>query len=390
MPLGIKTIVLVAVLVVLSILAQFAIIGRGVLPGLEKGERLVAEHSLRQALDSLSASADRLAGRLRDWAEADATLGFLRAPADDYPLADLVYESLLVGDFDLFALYDNDGQILWGALPEGSGPEGAARAEAMDRLLRSGMDQAFLKADRPTGSVVAVDDWALYVAAQPVIDPATGAAAVGRVVMARLLTAAEIERLATRLDTPLEVKVVPQARQADARAAFAAEDYRQLPDEGPMEALQGVVRDPTGLPVLLVQVPAPKELFAPSRKGLHDSLTAVLIVGGTLFFLLLFGFQILVLRPVSSLARAVAGIALKGRGARLQLRRRDEVGVIAREFDALLARSEGTSSRPPPGAPPPRTPPRGPLRKPKKPQDLETDEDDETLRRVRRLLKDDF
>lgn len=373
MPLGIKTILLVAVLVVLSVLAQFAIIGRAVLPGLEKGERQVAERSLRQALDSLSAEGDRLASRLKDWAEADATVAFLRAPADDYPLADLVYESLLVGDFDLFALYDNDGQILWGALPEGSGADGQARAEAMDGLLRTGVDQELLKADRPTGSVVAVGSQALYVAAQPVIDRSTGAAAIGRVVMARLLSAAEIGRLAERLETDLQVKVVPEDRQGDARAAFAEEDYRALPEEGPMTSLQGVVRDPEGLPVLLVEVPAPTELFAASRNGLRDSLTAVLIVGGTLFFLLLFGFQLLVLRPISGLARAVVGIAMKGPGNRLQSRRRDEIGIIAGEFDELLARVEG---------PPPRPTGRAAERE----QDLK---DEEILRRVHRLMSDD-
>lgn len=369
MPLGIKTILLVAILVVLSILAQFAIIGRGVLPGLEKAERLVAEHSLRKALDSLTAAGGELAGRLNDWAEADATIDFLRAPGDDYALAELVYESLLAGDFDLFALYDNEGQILWGALPEGTGPDGAARAEAMDQLLRSGMDDALLQADRPTGAMMSFGEWVLYLAAQPVIDRTTGAAAKGRVVMARLMSNSEVERLSARLDTDLKVKLVPEDRRGDAQAAFATEDYRVLPDEGPMQSLQGVLRDPTGLPILLVEVPAPTALFADSRKGLRDSLTAILIVGGTLFFLLLFGFQVLVLRPISSLARAVVGISDKGRDARLNSRRKDEVGIISREFDDLLARKEA--------------------RPPRRPRNRDTDEDDETLRRVRRLLSED-
>jgi len=110
----------------------------------------------------------------------------------------------------------------------------------------------------------------------------------------------------------------------------------------------------------------------------------VLIVGGTLFFLLLFGFQILILRPISGLARAVAGISLKGQGARLKSRRKDEIGIVAREFDALLDRVQGTARANFDTGPRP-TPPRDP----KRPQEGGADRDEETLRRLRRLMQDD-
>ena len=311
MSLGIKSILLVAVVIVLSILAQFAIIARGYLPGFEAAEREVAAHSLRQGLTLLREEGDRLALRLTDWAEADATVGFLREPGADYPLADLVYESLLAGDYDFFAVIDIQDQLLWGAIPEGRGPEGAARAEAIDQLLQEGLDPAILKADRSTSAIVPLGDKTLYLAAEPVIDRDTGAAARGRVIMARLLTDRMIAQMAERLDTDLRVTVIPLSDREAARTRFPEEGlFREVPDQGPLEALQGILRNAAGVPVVLVEVPAPKSLLAAGRKALQDSLTAILIVGGTAFFLLLFGLQVLVLRPISGLARAVAGISL--------------------------------------------------------------------------------
>jgi sensor domain CHASE-containing protein len=403
MTLGLKTIVLLAVVMTLSILAQFAIMARSVLPGLESAERQVAEQNLRQALGLLAEEERDLSGWLADWAGANDTVAYLRDPQGDYPLAELVYEGLLESNFDLFALYDNEGGLLWGAIPEGIGADGPARAEAMDALLREGMDPSFLKADQPISGLIELSGNGLILAARPVIDRELGASATGRLIMARLLSDELIAGLVKRLGTPLSISVVGKERQAAVAAAFAGlpgeAPVLVLPPQGPFEAVQAVMRGYSGEPILLVEAPAPRELFAAGRNGIHNALTAVLLVSSALFFILLFGLQALVLRPISKLARETVSLSLKDSGARLKGRRKGEIGIISQEFNALLERLErdeplgasGLLENDGPlafGNPPAFGNPQEPGEPPdpgRQPDDID---ESETLRRVRRLLED--
>jgi HAMP domain-containing protein len=172
-----------------------------------------------------------------------------------------------------------------------------------------------------------------------------------------------------------------------------------LPQQGPFEAVQAVMRGYSGEPVLLVEAPAPRELFAAGRKGIHNALTAVLLVSSALFFILLFGLQALVLRPISKLARAAVSLSLKGSGARLKGRGRGEIGIISQEFNALLERLErdeplgasGFLESDGPlafGSPPAFGNPQEPGEPPDPGRQPDEIDESETLRRVRRLLED--
>jgi sensor domain CHASE-containing protein len=403
MTLGLKTIVLLAAVITLSILAQFAIMARSVLPGLESAERQVAEKNLRQALGLLAEEERDLSGWLADWAGTSDTVAFLRDSRGDYPLAELVYESLLEGNFDLFALYDNQGGLLWGAIPEGIGADGPARAEAMDALLREGMDPRFLKANQPVSGLMELSGKGLILAARPVVDRELGSSATGRLIMARLLSDGLLAGLVKSLGAPLTISVVGEERQGAVAAAFAGlpgeAPFLVLPQQGPFEAVQAVMRDLSGEPILLVEAPAPRELFAAGRKGIHNALTTVLLVASALFFILLFGLQFLVLRPISKLAREVASLSLKDSGARLKGRRKGEIGIISQEFNALLERLESdgpqrASGLPDSGgpvafgSPPAFGNPQDPGESPDPGRQPDDVDESETLRRVRRLLED--
>jgi methyl-accepting chemotaxis protein len=201
-------------------------------------------------------------------------------------------------------------------------------AQAMERLPR---DEA-----PPTG-IVAVAGRAAYYTVKPLIYEAYGAGVVGYLAMLRFIDATEIARWESLVGGNLRVVPIDESNPA----------AETPPSPSGLQHLRAALEDAAGQPAFWLEISVDEEAFVAARASLGQSMDYSLLVGAATFFVLLCAIQGVVLRPISHLARQLLRIMPEGNSysaKRLTVRSGDEVGVIATEVNALLARLETVAS----------------------------------------------
>jgi sensor domain CHASE-containing protein len=332
MSLGLKSLLLIAAIMVVSVLAQFSILGEVALPGLVAAEREAAVDRLRRAKAAAASGERELSDFARDWAAWQETASYLAEPSADYPFADLVTGTLLAEDIDLFGLYDTKGALVWGALPEKRLASFSVDADELETFLTQAMDR-LPRGDGPPSGVVSAAGRAAYYTVKPIIYELYGAGVVGYLAMLRFIDETEIARWQHLVGGTLRLVPNDGSGTADERTA----------SPGGGEQLRVALQDAAGQPAFWLEVSVDEEAFVVARERLGRSMTYGLLVGAATFFALLFAMQGVVLRPVSRLARELLRIMPEENSyttKRLTVRSRDEVGLIAAEVNSLLARLE--------------------------------------------------
>ncbi len=336
MSLGLKSLLLIAAVMVLSALAQISILGNVALPGLLVAEREAAVDRLKRA-NAVAMSGEReLSEYARDWAAWQETAAYLAQPTADYPFADLVTGTLLAEDVDLFGLYDAKGALVWGALPEQRLASFSIDGDELEGFLTEAMSLLPRGEERASG-VASVSGRAAYYTVKPIIYELYGAGVVGYLVMLRFIDKTEIARWEHLVGGILRVVPHDGSGVADQPSEQAAEG----------EQLRTALQDAAGKPTFWLEVSVDDEAFVAARTRIGRSMTYGLLVAAATFFALLFAMQGIVLRPVSRLARDLLRILPEENSyttKRLTVRSGDEVGLIATEVNGLLARLEAVTT----------------------------------------------
>jgi hypothetical protein len=323
----------------LSVLAQFSVIGKIALPGLIDAERSAALDRLQRAKTAVEASRRSLDDFARDWAAWQDTAAFLADPVADYPFAELVTGTLLAEDIDLFGLYDKEGNLLWGALPERRLASIAIDAEGLEEFLSRDAAKLMEK-DRSSSGVTTVSDRAAFYSVKPVAYEAYGAGVVGYLAMLRFIDGAAITEWERLVGGALQVVPVVSGEEGAGEAG------------GKIESMRVGLKGPDGRPAFWLEIDVVDDYFHGARASLREAMNYTLMVGGVTFFVLLVGMQQLVLRPLSRLTREVLSLMPEERSfsmKRLAVRGRDETSVIASEINGLLDRLEKSAADSNPG-----------------------------------------
>ncbi len=332
MSLGLKSLLLIAAVMVVSAMAHISILGQVAVPGLLAAEREAAVDRLKRAKAVAQSGERELSEFARDWAAWQETAAYLAEPSADYPFADLVSGTLLAEDVDLFGLYDAKGALVWGALPEQRLASFSVDADALEVFLTEAMSR-LPRGDEWASGIASVSGRAAYYTVKPIVYELYGAGVVGYLAMLRFIDGAEIARWEHLVGGTL--KVVPH-------------DGAEAPDQPDEQAAAGellrtALRDAAGEPAFWLEISVEDDAFVEARTRLGRSMTYGLLVAAATFFALLFAMQGVVLRPVSRLARDLLRILPEENSytaKRLTVRSHDEVGLIATEVNSLLARLE--------------------------------------------------
>lgn len=335
MPLGIKVILILGLMATLALLAQIAVIGHSVLPAFDAVEREAARDQLGRVvlgLEAEVASLDDLAG---DWAAWGDSYRFLKAPAEDYPHAELVYGNLASGQFDLFGFYNAQGELLWGAVSDRKIAGADGLAERLTAMLRKELPLAVRSLPKGQSGLLGSEVAPLIVSAHPVTPSATGDQPLGKLLIARFLEGALLDRMVRYSGAFFEIEDDPSVLEELTEEADGA---TQDAETG---ALLGLQRDVFGDPLLALRVQAPEGLMDAGRAGLSEAVGAFLIIAFAAFVVTLGCLQLVLLRPLTKLGGRMIKIGFEADWrVRLRERRGDVIGIIGREFDELLDRLE--------------------------------------------------
>lgn len=329
-----------ALLLVASVVVLSLVVMTYTAPRVVAWENARAAAEVQRVRQALERESEHLGIYAREWAVWDDTYEFMHAPSPAYVEANLGYASFVAASVDLLAYVRDDGGIVWAGLKTGADVDAAA-GTALVRELRSPSMAALGHNDGING-ILDTDLGLMVIAVHAVRDSQEEKPVRGLMIAGRVLDRAYVQRL--RDQTELDLDLAPLSDLA--RLTGPMEGTLELPTDGtpriraltPAQLqLLAVLPDMAGLFTLALRVNLSRAVFMQGRELLKYTLLGTL----ALFMLTLAAAHLLLRRmvftPIAELARHVFELQNSGDyGRRLNNQRHDEIGKLAREFDALL------------------------------------------------------
>ena len=314
-------------------------------------EQTEAEKNVARALDALRRELELLGPQVTDWATWDETYAFVHDHNPEYVDANLNAEALENLRINYLAFVDASGATVWQLAIEleGQGAPtptdlGFANFAGDDPLVQLGQPGNRASADRAHAAtgLRASPRGPVLVAAQPIFKTSGEGPARGVVIMARLLDAVAVAQLAEQANVDLTLLPVShgQPGQPTNESSSAVRHDRATYTVGDA-VTSGVstVFDFKSAPVFRLRVDTPRAISAQGRRTLAFANRSLTIAGSVILLAVLTMFKITVFSPIARLTAHAAHVGTSGDlDARINSGRDDEIGVLGREFDAMVAR----------------------------------------------------
>jgi sensor domain CHASE-containing protein len=314
---------LFAVLIVLEIGIQEYVL----MPSFAALERDDAKTSMTRIDYALKVALDNLQLRTADWGDWGELYQFVQAPNAEFVDRYITAVSLKQLQVNTVMIVDLKGNFL------------AAGARDLDSGAPLNLDLAAMKTlpkDFPwrrdlairTGEkgLVNTNQGVMMMAAAPILDGNTGGRSFGMVIMGRLLS-------------PQQVQMI--GAQAQANLSMVSDSFGGGADRlVETDAVTQVYRPYTdiyGKPLMSLEVDVPRKITERGRGAVTYASACLVAAGLAALILLMMLLNRIVIAPLARVTRHAVTI---GEGAdltaRLDLPGRDEVAVLAREFDCMV------------------------------------------------------
>lgn len=306
-------------------------------------DKLDREEAIKNAVrcrSTLRREAHHLEMLVLDWAAWDDTYAFMATRDEGYIDSNLSDQMFFDSAICVVALYDTEGELFYSKAMSSASAEGATSQPLLRRLR----PKNHLASHPPEGaSGLLMSPWGLLlVAVHPVLTSENEGPVRGLVAMARLITPALVSDLEEQTqasfafepllaDSPEAMEYLVSLREA---GGILVEEL-----EGDAFRVHAELADMYGNPVATMQVRSPKLASPIGRATARWSYfsTLSLTVFGVVAAWVLFGK--LLVQPIRNLAAQVQTIRDTGKlDLRVDAARSDEIGLLARSFNGLLAR----------------------------------------------------
>ncbi len=314
-----------------------------ILPRFLELEEASARADLQRALAALQRELDQLEPSVADWAYWTDTWRFARGEAPDYRAENLAGGSALTDlRVHYLGIYRPDGTALWRAARDlRSGRPLLLGELTVDRLSSHHRLLAFRDRLDTVRGLIRTLQGPMLVVSKPILTNDRRGPPAGAVIMGRLVNAELAEQLARQLHRPLALRPVRDgptpAWRGDPRHGLASGPPRLHATARHWQA-ELPLADIHGHPVLTVAVQSPRDITALGTAAVHRSLWSLAGTAVVAMVLLWWLLQRSVLGPLARLERHARRVGTGHSDTRLDLARNDEIGLLARTLDDMVAR----------------------------------------------------
>ena len=313
---------------------DYAVQRKVILPSFEALEADLARTDMERVTRAMDGEMDQLLTFCADWGNWLETYRYMGGENPSFIADNMTESTIVAAGLDLVAYVADDGRFVWtkGLVP---GTE-----TALDYRMLDGpglpADHPFMDAVRTGGTargIVVTEHGPMMLVAAPVLDGAGNGPHRGSVLLGRVITPQVAGRLATQAQVQLEVSTPPAA------AAAAG------PDPVAPRIVQGTTHnavyrnlyDIAGEPSVQLRIDVPRAVTARGHDATGYALASVFVACAIVLVTLVVALRHMVLRPVSLLTdHAVAITEGDDLTRRMNFERRDEIGILAKEFDRMV------------------------------------------------------
>jgi signal transduction histidine kinase/DNA-binding response OmpR family regulator len=321
---------IIASLFVLLGIAEVFVNNHILQPSFAELERDDARTSVRRVNYALDLRLKGLGVSAAGWGNWAETYAFVQDHNQAFVTTNLTPTTLKQLDVSLMLIIDTDGNVVYADSFDLS----ANRPLDVDLVRLKALPTNFpwranLRTGRPAQGLLPTNRGVMMIAASPILDGNEGGPVRGLVILGRLLSAGEIEQIGSQAQAIVSME--PQ------ESVFQGPD--RMVDTQALTHVYRCFEDVYGRPALTLRVDVPRRITERGRLAVRYASAYLIGAAMIALALLMVIMNRLVLRPLARITeQAVAMGDGNDLSARLDFRRNDEIGTLAREFDRMVER----------------------------------------------------
>ena len=327
-----KVISLLAMLFVILIVIEIAVQREVLMPSFAELERDDAKVSMRRIDYALAVSLDSLELTAADWGNWDDVYRYVQVPSEAFVRNNITPVALKQLQVDAVMIADLDGNVVLSSA--GIGSVSGLDFAALKRLPADFPWRENLAAGKPAQGLIRTNRGLMMIAAAPVLDGSGGGKHLGMVIMGQLVTPRNVRALGARAQAALSLEPVTRPFLGD-----------KVSENDATTRIEQQLSDLYGRPLAVLAVDVPRRITARGRTAVTYASAYLIGAAVVVLILLVMILNRVVLEPLARVTRHAVRIS-KGNDltARLDLDTKDEIGLLAREFDRMVARVQETRS----------------------------------------------
>ena len=353
MQIRVKTLLVLAAFTAFSIGANYLVLQKLVFPSFVALETADARENIDRVQRAIERDLEHIGSTVQDWAFWDDTYNYAVGKNPDYVADNLSIDTFGVFDVNVVYIYGPDGKIAYSRVYDfDEWVEVEPENFLLDKLGAGHPIIAHAEPESVIQGFVATSQGPLLFVSRPILNTDNEGPIHGAFVMGRFVTDAVIAGLSEQTRVALQgwylERDAPQ--NADRQALdqlIAGNDNAILgtPSDTVLPAYS-LLKDTEGKPVMLLRADTPKNVTAVGKETLRVAMFGMLVAGILVLAILALVMGRMVTGPIVSLTAQMLRIARSSDMAlRSELNRSDEIGTLAREFDAMLDKLEATRSQ---------------------------------------------
>jgi sensor domain CHASE-containing protein len=334
-------------LILLIVVTLYAALDYGIqrliiFPSFSELENKEAKKDLERCFEAIRREIYHLDTFNHDWAAWDDTYQFVQDENTEYAASNLVAQTFVDNGINLIYVCNENGKVVWGEIRD---------IETWKKIHLKIFPPSSLPSAHPLLShdsidssiagIISTELGPLLVSSRPIVTSTNTGPIRGTLIMGRFLNEDSVETLAqqTRVDFrlwPTGGDTMPEPeRQLLKDISHDAPRLVEIDDN--LIHVFATFPDVQGRPALLVRADISREISAQGRTAMRFALLSILAAGMIVLIFLFVLLKRTVVTPVEDLTAHVVAIGKSDDlSARLSLRREDEIGSLAREFDGMV------------------------------------------------------
>ncbi len=356
MSLSRKVSIIVVLVFLVSGLLSFGIQQLFIMPSFITLEKETAVKNAERVMGAIDRELGQITPLVSDWAIWTDTYNFVKGQNPTYVESNLDDGATLDGmSMTFLGIYDTNGKSLWN---QAINPETAELIDLEElTATRLPIDHPLLqhkKLDSEISGIYPTNVAPLMIVAKPILTNSGEGPIAGTLMMGRFLDETAIEQIGelTKLSIAAETATATGKKDTSNQIGIGIANHGLVHTDLEMVEttnswqVQNTIADIYNNPILILQVDTPRDI---SKKGAAAVSQSLLVLAATGMLVMLVLWKLLqqaILRPISKLTDHAL---LLGKDdnlqARLDLKRNDEVGVLAHTFDQMVDRLADTRRR---------------------------------------------
>jgi signal transduction histidine kinase/DNA-binding response OmpR family regulator len=329
------------------LLLAFAVLRVFLFPTFDELQTRITDNDVARVDQVLASAFDELERINRDHAEWDLTYAFVQGRNDDF-IEDNI-NAALHRDLQLNTLlfFNAAGTLVWGSAYDETRQAYAPLESLYEAPIAPGDALLAHESERSDiRGILRTRRGPMLVSSRPILTTEVTGPIMGSLVMGRLLSPEYLQRLRERTRVEFTLEPVSQALTSPESRALLDEILAR-PDQRLRRESEGayltyeLIPDVYGGPAYILRVRTQLEVAALGLDALQSSLVFLLLTGVTFMAVIWVVLQRLMVRPISELEAHIQSIRESGDlSRRISLRRRDEIGRLSAQFDAMTVELE--------------------------------------------------